>query len=150
MANSDSIEDQAIKLRVRDRITALAREQGKTPELSQLEYAANCVLEENNVPYRAKVTYSKYYVNRREYESIVLPEGKYTAACVSLGRGEGKNWWCVLSPPLCFTRSALGETDEMNNYLDSETETVISGITVKLKVFELASKIMKCNSVHQK
>lgn len=143
IANSDSAEDQAIKLTVRDRITDLAREQGRTPDLYQLENTANSVLAENNKPYTAKVTYSKYYVNRREYESIILPEGKYTAACIKLGRGEGKNWWCVLSPPLCFTKSALGRTDEMDDYLDGETATVIKGITVKLKVFELASKIMR-------
>ena len=141
IANSDSAKDQAIKLDVRDRITELSRKQGRTPRLSELQHTADRVLSENKVPYRAKVTYSKYYVNRREYENIVLPEGKYTAACVKLGDGAGKNWWCVLSPPLCFTKSAMGETDEMDKYLDSETGAVINGITVKLKVFELASKI---------
>ncbi len=142
IANSDSEADQSLKLQVRDRITDLARKQGSTPELLQLEKMANEVLFEEDAPYKAEVTYSKYYVNRRRYESFILPEGKYTAACVKLGRGEGKNWWCVLSPPLCFTNSSLGDTEEMDMYIDNETSTVINGITVKLKVFETASRLV--------
>ena len=141
IANSDSPEDQALKLEIRDKITELSKKQGRTPSLCELENEANKVLLEKSVQYDARVTYNKYYVNRRNYESFVLPEGLYTAACVRLGRGAGKNWWCVLSPPLCFTKSALGYTDEMSKHISNETEGVIKGVTFKLKVFEAASKI---------
>lgn len=150
IANSDSSFDQSLKLEVRDRLTDLARAKGATPGIAELEQTANEVLISRNVPYRAMVTYGGYYVNRRNYESFILPEGRYTAACVKLGRAEGKNWWCVLSPPLCFTKSALGHTDKLSECLDGETTTAIKGITVKLKVLELASRFVNKNQVHQK
>lgn len=141
IANSDTEYDQSLKLEVRDHITQMAFKTGKTPDLAQLEYEANRFLKSRNAPYGAKVCFGKYYIDRRSYKDFILPGGMYTAARIELGEAKGKNWWCVLSPPLCFTRSAFGETQELSNHLGEETMEAVENdkITVKLKILEVVS-----------
>ncbi len=143
LANSDSDFDQSVKVMVRDAVTQKAAQLGRTPDEQELLEIANGVLKKEGADYSAKVDFGKYNITRRSYEGFILPEGKYTAAKVSLGQGKGKNWWCVLSPPLCFSKSALGETDSLSKNLNYEANSAVStdGITVKLKSLELASKI---------
>ena len=114
-ANSDSAEDQAIKLLVRDAVleetalwcgdaeefsTALA---AVCTHLESLEDAANRVLEAENMPYIAKAEVCDAYFPTRVYESGKLPAGKYRTVRISLGEAEGKNWWCVLFPSICVS-----------------------------------------------
>ena len=143
VANSDSDFDQSVKFKVRDSITQNALAMGRTPNEKELAEMANKVLEGEGADYGAKVNFGKYKISRRGYEGFILPEGQYTAARVSLGKGQGKNWWCVLSPPLCFSKSALGETDGLSGSLNSEANSAVStgNITIKLKSLELASKL---------
>ena len=143
LANSDSGFDQNVKLMVRDAVTQKAEELGRTPDEQELLQVANDVLEKECAGYSAKVDYGKYNITRRSYEGFILPEGKYTAVKVSLGQGKGKNWWCVLSPPLCFSKSTLGETDSLSKNLSVEANSAVSTdkITIKLKSLEVASRI---------
>ncbi len=143
LANSDGEYDQQLKIKVRDNILEYAKKNEKVPTPTQMEALANKVLLMENAPYKAKANVGKYYIDRRAYESFILPEGMYTAARIELGEAEGKNWWCVLSPPLCFTKSSFGYTDDLGEYLTAETENTIKGdrITIKLKVLELFSKL---------
>lgn len=143
LANSDSDFDQSVKLKVRDELTEYAKVLGRTPDEHELLEIANSVLEKEGADYSAKVDFGRYNITRRSYEGFILPEGTYTAAKVSLGQGAGKNWWCVLSPPLCFSKSAFGETDSLSKSLTSEANSAVSTdrITIKLKSLELASKI---------
>lgn len=114
-ANSDSAEDQAVKLLVRDAVleetalwcgdtgefsTALA---AVCTHLESLEEAANRVLEAENMPYTAKAEVCDAYFPTRVYESGKLPAGKYRTVRISLGEAEGKNWWCVLFPSICVS-----------------------------------------------
>ncbi len=143
VANSDSDFDQSVKLQVRDAVTQKAREMGRTPGSGELTNIANEVLKAAGANYEAQTNFGKYQISRRSYEGFILPEGRYTAATVQLGQARGMNWWCVLSPPLCFSKSALGETDSLSKSLNSEANTVVTTdkITIKLKVLELASSL---------
>ena len=120
VANSDSDEDQAVKLRVRDEVTAclqadladiedareaLAYLREKLPEL---EETANRVLEECGVKDRARVSLQKEAFDTRVYDTFTLPAGVYESLRITIGEGEGKNWWCVVFPTLCVPATAEG------------------------------------------
>ena len=114
LANSDSDEDQQIKLAVRDELLNCGNElfSGETnidnvksiltDEQKVLTDAANKVLAENGFDYKAKIYLTNEYFTTRTYENYTLPAGNYNALKVVLGEGEGHNWWCVMYPPLCF------------------------------------------------
>lgn len=114
IANSDTKIDQATKLKVRDEVLKLMRSRFsnvhnnrqaiKTAEasLDDIEKAADRTLQEAGKDYTAKAYVGDYDFPTRIYGSRVFPSGEYTAVRVVLGRGEGRNWWCVLFPPLCL------------------------------------------------
>lgn len=113
MANSDRAEDQEVKLLVRDRILAetavLLRDiNDRTEGLAVLRahqddlvVAAEDELKRHGFPYRAAVEVGEFGFPERRYDFGVLPAGKYQALRVVLGQGQGRNWWCVLFPPVC-------------------------------------------------
>ena len=142
LADGNGEREQAVKLLVRDELLKEARSRGRVLTLGEMESAANRTLKSAGESYTASVSYERCSITRRSYEDFILPEGRYTAVRVILGSGEGKNWWCVLSPPLCFTKSALGRTDELENHLSGETEKIIKAdrINVKLRVLEYAAR----------
>ena len=100
IANSDSPEDQALKLRVRDRGLARAQEvlTSALPELTreaqQVLAAAGC-----GDGVRARLEPAEFPT--KDYDGFSLPAGKYLALRVIIGEGRGQNWWCVVFPPLC-------------------------------------------------
>lgn len=120
-ANSDSQEDQQIKLAVRDEITeylsrALANCSSKRDALSAITNCkddlikiANCTLYSHNFDYKASIRVANEYFPDRNYDGYDFPAGNYDAVIIELGTGEGQNWWCVAFPPLCFVPSANGE-----------------------------------------
>lgn len=122
LANSDSEEDQAVKLLVRDAllqsgeklfsglVTKDDAEQAIKEDKENLEAAANRVLKENGFEYTSYIYLTEEYFATREYEEFTLPAGKYLAVRVVLGKGEGHNWWCVMYPPLCIP-AALEKND---------------------------------------
>ena len=113
IANSDSEEDQALKLKVRDTVLSLVAEctsELKTREeaesavssrLEELRAAAEETLRENGCPLPVSVSLGREAYPTREYEDLRLPAGIYSSLRVKIGEAEGKNWWCVLFPPLC-------------------------------------------------
>lgn len=113
MANSDGKEDQEVKLLVRDRILAetailLKDVNDRVSGLrvlhayrSHLGAAAEDELERHGFPYRAVVEIGEFVFPERHYAFGMLPAGKYQAVRVILGQGQGRNWWCVLFPPVC-------------------------------------------------
>ncbi len=115
IANSDSEEDQALKLKVRDAVLAEAEnisadnmeEACERIEAARdsLAKAAEKVIKEEGYGYRVEIELGEEKYPEREYEDFTLPAGKYTSLRVKIGEAEGKNWWCVLFPPLC-TKSA--------------------------------------------
>ena len=114
LANSDSEADQALKLRVRDAVleetgglfaAAGTLEEAQAAALENLpaiEAAARRALAEagSDAPVKAELT--RMYFNTREYgEDTTLPAGDYQALRLSIGEARGRNWWCVMFPPLC-------------------------------------------------
>ena len=127
IANSDSDEDQAIKLKIRDAILedlGVKLEQLQTKEesilflkdrLAQIENIANTILRKSGKFYSSKAYLQEFDFPIKSYGEITLPQGKYTALRVVLGNGEGKNWWCVMFPPLCFIDITRGLASEESN-----------------------------------
>ena len=138
LANSDSDEDQAIKLKVRDRILDTAaellsevviRDEAENllrENLDILEKAANEALAENGSTHTASVTLTKEVYPTRIYGEITLPSGEYTSLRVLIGSAEGKNWWCILFPKLCVGNKR-SETDVA--VIADEDELIEAGLT---------------------
>ena len=123
VAASDSEEDQQVKLQVRDALVeslsdamesipdakqAKAYLQERLPELEQL---ANEVLAAAGVEDQAKITLTKEAFSTRDYDTFSLPAGVYESLRVTIGDGEGKNWWCVVFPSLCLPATGDGFED---------------------------------------
>ncbi|MCI8329595.1 MAG: stage II sporulation protein R [Oscillibacter sp.] len=113
LANSDSEEDQALKLKVRDRILAYTepilagsadRREAEAllrGRLLEMERIAVEEIRANGYDYRVSVRLEDASFPTREYEGFTLPAGKYLALRIVIGEGAGRNWWCVVFPPLC-------------------------------------------------
>ncbi|MDF2572823.1 MAG: stage sporulation protein [Sporomusa sp.] len=114
LANSDSIEDQQLKLKVRDAVIAYltpyvtdvsgAQEAQEVINNHQENIAivATKTLRESGANYPVAIQMGTFKFPDRQYGSLVLPAGDYQAVRILLGQAEGQNWWCVLFPPLCF------------------------------------------------
>lgn len=121
VAASDSREDQAVKLEVRDAITeslktamvalpdAQAAKGYIRSHLEELEQIANDVLEQAGVSQRATVTLAQEAFDMRQYDTFALPAGIYESLRVTIGTGQGHNWWCVVFPTFCVSAT----TEEM-------------------------------------
>lgn len=162
LANSDSEKDQNIKLKVRDALlekNTLILSDGVNQdnaveyfELSKDELleTASDVLRENGFDYDVKVYLEKEYFETREYGELILPAGEYTALKVVLGEGKGRNWWCVMFPPLCVP--AADDIEVKNNTEDYLTESgneIVNGgkkYVIKFKLLEVYEELK--NSIH--
>lgn len=124
VADSDSDADQAVKLKVRDAVLeameetlAGAEDKAQAEDalqsfLPEIENAANRVLEAEGVSDRAVVTLMEEAFPTREYDTFSLPAGVYDSLRVTIGSGEGKNWWCVVFPGLCVP-AAVEEVEDV-------------------------------------
>lgn len=133
LANSDSEEDQSLKLKVRDAILAhvspLVIDAGSrqeaaeilSAELDNIKDVAKKAVEENGYSYSVEVDLTVEEYPTRSYEAMSFPSGEYLSLRVMLGEAEGQNWWCVLFPPLCL--SAASEE------LDNEEAFIAVGLT---------------------
>lgn len=118
IANSDDPEDQAVKLEVKDHIVAMMRHDFRGvenaaearrlawQEQDQIQAEAESVLDAHGYHYPVQVYIGEFEFPDKSYGNIVLPQGEYQAVRVVLGEGQGKNWWCVLFPPLCMVSSS--------------------------------------------
>ncbi len=153
VANSDSAEDQALKLKVRDavlqegalRLTGLDRDQAMealTQALPELGRVAADTVAGEGYDYPVRVSLGEDAFPTKRYEDFARPAGDYTALRVELGAGSGQNWWCVVFPPLCLgsvsetateTLAESGLTGEQVSLVTGETE----GYVVKFRAMEL-------------
>ena len=123
VANSDTSEDQELKLLVRDAvITSLRQALADVQETQQakeylkenlpkLQELANKTLDAAGSTQRAVVTLCREGFPTRQYDTFSLPAGVYKALRITIGEGEGKNWWCVVFPSLCLPQTSQGFTD---------------------------------------
>lgn len=114
LANSDSPQDQSLKLEVRDAILEHSEEIfGKTvsfedfknvsaENLEKIQQIAQSVIDEYGFDYKISVEKAKMFFEKRTYGDITMPAGIYNAVRVKIGEAEGHNWWCVMYPPLCI------------------------------------------------
>lgn len=153
IANSDSVSDQAVKYEIRDAVVAyLSPKLKDVTELSEarkivaaeqanLENITMGKLKEKNKKYSVMSRYGYYYFPPRTYGAIFVPEGKYEALRIVLGGGEGRNWWCVLFPPLCFTKgtgwNVGSKVNTVNTVNTANTEKVKPVVQVKSKIWEV-------------
>ena len=160
IAESDSNADQELKLKVRDAVLECVSERVAECENYDEAYAIidsmkeeikaaalACVLE-NGADCSVKVELGREKYPRRDYDIAVLPAGIYNSLRITLGAGEGKNWWCVLFPTLC-TGFAENETTD-NEYIATgftpQEYRMITGesgnVKVRFKVLEFLSEML--------
>ena len=159
IANSNSKEDQELKLKVRDELLSymniiskdstnkqeamkIANEHKK--EFTQI---AEKVIKENGYDYTVNIQVGKADFPTKYYGDITLPAGTYDALKVQIGDAKGQNWWCVMFPPLCFVDVSTGivpdnSKQELKQSLDDEEYDLISKtddneISFKFKIVEL-------------
>ena len=154
-ANSDSEEDQALKLRVRDSVLDVTGElvaDCTTQEeavsvleahMADLELAARSVIAAEGRDDAVSVMLGRETYPTRTYESCCFPAGEYVSLQVLIGAAEGQNWWCVLFPPLCLSAATeAGEDAFVQVGLSKDqygiiTETGKTKYKVRFKVLEL-------------
>ena len=155
LANSDSEADQALKLKVRDRVLGAASDyfvpgatleetrEVLTEHLADIAAAGADQVAEEGYQYPVTVSLEdNYWFPTKQYTDFALPAGEYTALRVVIGEGAGQNWWCVVFPPLCL--GSVSETTAQTALSDGFTQDQVSLITgedegyvVKFKAIEL-------------
>ncbi len=159
LANSDSAEDQALKLKVRDAILARteglldganSREEAETllrAAMPGIEKAATACLRANGSDAPVSIMLGEEDYPRRVYEDVALPAGEYLSLRVCIGEAEGKNWWCVLFPPMCLSAAterresaclSAGLTEGQYRMI---TDTEGAQYKLRFKVVEVAEQI---------
>ncbi len=138
IANSDSDEDQALKLQVRDKILEETeklfencndRQEAQALLENNLEYLRTTAQEYvSNVGYSYAVsaTLGKEEYPTKNYESCCFPSGKYMSLQIKIGEAEGQNWWCVLYPPLCLSAATDTSDAFVQAGLNSEQYNIIT------------------------
>ncbi len=158
IANSDSQEDQELKLKVRDKLLeymnticadcstkeeAIALAEDHKEDFQKI---AEKTIKENGFDYPVKININNFYFPTKNYGDISLPAGFYDALRVEIGNASGQNWWCVMFPSLCFVDVSSGIVDDeakenLEDNLDKESYRIISekedtGFTFKFKIIE--------------
>ena len=135
LANSDSDEDQALKLQVRDEILRVTEPLLKNctdrqsaieiiqAHTDELQAAAQAVVHEKGYDYPVTILLGEEDYPTRSYENCCFPSGRYVSLRVCIGEAEGKNWWCVLFPPLCLSAASAEDED------DNEDAFISVGLT---------------------
>ena len=155
LAYSDSPEDQRVKLLVRDALFCEGAEifdgsknadeacEKIIENAAFLEETANRVLAENGFSYKASISVEKEYFDTRQYDSVTLPAGEYTACKVILGEGDGQNWWCVMFPPMCLP-VAENNDDIYAVFGDNGASLVTqkNGYKIKFRLVELFEEVI--------
>ena len=155
VANSDSDYDQAVKLQVRDAVTDYLRSsmadirdapqakdivRERLPRLSQV---TNDTLSALGIDAAAKVTFCREEFPVRYYDSFTLPAGVYDSLRITIGEGEGRNWWCVVFPTMCFaaTSQELDAVAAGAGFSDTLTGTLTGEYEVRFFFLEALGRL---------
>ena len=129
IANSDSEYDQSIKNKVKENIQYklynLLKDTKGVEEarivinnnLNYIDEEVNKTLKNNNYDLGYKINYGLNYFPSKEYKGVTYEEGYYESLVITLGSGEGDNWWCVLFPPLCLLEAEESDDIEYTSYV---------------------------------
>lgn len=160
LANSDSSEDQQLKIQVRDKLLEKSEEFfGGCETLEQMKESAEekkeeinsvvlDVIHENGFDYSANTQVVNMEFDTREYGDITMPTGDYDALRITIGDAMGHNWWCVMYPPLCLPAAENVESDnkKADEYFDKKQLDVMENpddYQVKFKCVEWYKSIKK-------
>lgn len=144
VANSDSDEDQSLKLKVKeaivdylsnflyDTMTLEETENVIAAHNNEVVNLAKKIVLENGYDYNVSAELTSCYFPVKSYGDITLPAGDYEAYRITIGEADGKNWWCILYPPLCFVDVSYGYVPDeskilLENILDDEAYRYITG-----------------------
>lgn len=157
IANSDSKEDQELKLKVRDEIikymkTIIDKNSTKDDIISTvknnldiLQKITENTIFENGYSYPVKISVKNDYFPTKSYGNVLLPAGYYDCLKIEIGESEGHNWWCSLFPPLCFIDISSGIIEEdgkkylSDNLSDEELNLILTDsdkVELKFKIVE--------------
>ncbi|MEG1886738.1 MAG: stage II sporulation protein R [Oscillospiraceae bacterium] len=154
LANSDETYDQDLKLKVRDELLKVSdscfsesiTEQealaAAKENLELLESTAKKVIREENFSYDVKVEIGKAHFDTRVYDNFTLPAGEYEAVRVLIGEAKGKNWWCVMFPPVCVPAAMPEHT--IGEVLSEEQSEIVgnpSNYEIRFKTVEVFEKV---------
>ncbi len=160
IANSDSTEDQQLKLKVKDQLVKQLSPLLKTTpdikdaraiilgQLENIKETAQEVILANGYHYSVHVSLENCYFPIKVYGAYTFPAGTYEALRVRIGEAEGQNWWCVMFPPLCFvdeTYSIVDQnTDQQLKHLltEDEYDSIKNKVPIKVK-FKIFDSIKK-------
>ena len=152
IANSDSSTDQALKLEIKNALTEALRPTLEkaasvaearlllTSSLEELESISNILIKKHGYSYTATASLERGFFPLKAYGDITLPPGEYEAIRIELGEATGKNWWCIMYPPLCFVDTTYHvvpeQSKEQLKYVLTEDEynAILSQKDVKVKV----------------
>lgn len=161
LANSDSPEDQELKLRVRDKIINAMSGDLENSEnvdetrnilknnLDEIRKTAKEEIYKSGKDYDVNVSLGEHKFPTKRYGNAVFPAGRYEALRVEIGNARGQNWWCVMFPPLCFVDVKHGLTDEKtkreleNTLTAGEYYIVYSSVNEDELPLQLKSKIFE-------
>ena len=148
LANSDSTEDQELKLYVRNKVIDYLHQYSFNNKSELITFLNNNQLslqkviddaiKEKGYSYTSSFEIENSFYPQKQYENITLPAGNYDGLKIKIGKAEGKNWWCVLFPPMCLINNStcsLPEESEilLDNSLTAESCSVISSNSSKYK-----------------
>lgn len=153
LANSDSEKDQALKLKVRNRVLkyteniykkAKNKEQAEALTIKNLQSIADIAkseVEKNGYNYSVKAEVSHMYFTTRYYDKVTMPSGFYNALRITIGKGKGHNWWCVMYPSLCVGSST--DYDSLKENTSSQEYNIMTEdkYEYKFKTLEYFEKI---------
>lgn len=149
VANSDQMQDQEVKLAVRDRVLKYCQpllHDAETREevqhiigdhLEDIAYAAQEELKSQGESRSIQVCLANEYYPTRKYEKFSLPAGDYLGLRVTIGAGQGRNWWCVVFPPLC---TEVAET-ESSSAKTEKAKQLPKEYTIRFKTAEMVGAL---------
>lgn len=159
IANSDTDNDQSLKLKVRDGIieqlqdtiagtsSAAGAEKLLASQEDNIKNSALDIISGNGYNYPVNVSLEERYFPVKSYGDLIFPAGNYKALCVEIGEAKGRNWWCVLFPSLCFvdetyavvpdsSKEKLKETLSEEEYESLEQDNKEDGFFIHSSIYD--------------
>lgn len=159
LANSDTEEDQKLKLKVRDEVINYISPKLKDSKSlnesrkiimenkEKMEQISKKVIKDNGYDYEVASMISRENFPDKIYGDLIFPQGEYEAYRILIGKAKGQNWWCVMFPPLCFVDETKNIVDSseikesIENEVDEDKKKINKNkITFKFRLFEILFK----------
>ncbi len=149
-ANSDTDTDQQLKIKVKNEVVSYIKpflenspsidtsREILSQHIEDIKDTALDTIHKEGFNYNVNVYFEQSYFPMKTYADVTFPQGEYEAFRIDIGEANGKNWWCVLYPPLCFVDSVYGELpesskEELKNVLTDDEYNAITDVQYKYK-----------------